>query len=158
MTQVESKKIDWLRTLESTSNFFQATVFSQNSVKSTFSLIVAMWIDFTKFCFCMFFTVQCGKTRNSLTEKKFRQITYLIISLVKAMLSRNFCEKNVRDNFCNFHSTVWKLTNFCLALQNFFNFLREINAIKVLFSKMASENSVFDQVRANLRKNDFTKS
>ena len=43
-------------------------------------------------------------------------------------------------------------------LQNFFNFLREINAIKVLFSKMASENSALDQVRANLRKNDFTKS
>ena len=29
----------------------------------------------------------------SLTEKKFRQINYLVISLVKPLLSRNFCEK-----------------------------------------------------------------
>ena len=40
----------------------------------------------------------------SLTEKKFRQIIYLVISIVKLMLSRNFCEKSVRDNFCNFHT------------------------------------------------------
>ena len=36
---------------------------------------------------------QCGKTRNYLTEKKFRQINHLVISLVKPLLSRNFCEK-----------------------------------------------------------------
>ena len=39
-----------------------------------------------------------------LTQKKFRQINYLVISLVKPLLSRNFCEKSVRENFCNFHS------------------------------------------------------
>ena len=51
---------------------------------------------------------QCGKTRNSLsfTEKKFRQKIYLVISLVKPFLSRNFCEKSVRENFCNFHHPV----------------------------------------------------
>ena len=37
-------------------------------------------------------TPQCGK-KISLTEQKFRQITYLIISSVKPLLSRNFCEK-----------------------------------------------------------------
>ena len=36
--------------------------------------------------------------------KKIRQISYLVISLVKPLLSRNFCEKSVRDDFCNFHS------------------------------------------------------
>ena len=35
-------------------------------------------------------------------RKKFRQI-YLVFSLVKLLLSRNFCEKSVRENFCNFH-------------------------------------------------------
>ena len=40
----------------------------------------------------------------SLTEKKFRQINYLVISLVKPLLSRNFCQKSVRENFCNFHT------------------------------------------------------
>ena len=34
----------------------------------------------------------------------FRQITYLVISLVKVLLSRNFCQKLVRVNFRNFHS------------------------------------------------------
>ena len=31
----------------------------------------------------------------SLTEKKIRQINYLVISLVKPLLSRNFCKKGV---------------------------------------------------------------
>ena len=44
----------------------------------------------------------------SLTEKKFRQISYLVISLVKPLLSRNVCQKSVRDNFCNFHNVQAK--------------------------------------------------
>ena len=58
------------------------------------------------------FTVtQCRKTRNSLSllENFFRQINYLVISLVKPLLSRNFCEKSVRENFCNFHTVVLQL-------------------------------------------------
>ena len=35
-----------------------------------------------------------------------------------------------------------------------FKFLRENNTLKVLFSKMASANSILDQVGANLRKFD----
>ena len=31
-----------------------------------------------------------------LTEKRFRQINYLVISLVKLLLSRNLCQKRVR--------------------------------------------------------------
>ena len=38
----------------------------------------------------------------NLTEKKFRQIK-LVISLVKPLLSRNFCQKCVRVNFRNFY-------------------------------------------------------
>ena len=33
----------------------------------------------------------------SLTEKLFRQINYLVISLVKPLLSRNFCKKSERE-------------------------------------------------------------
>ena len=43
--------------------------------------------------------------KNALTGKKFRQINALVISL-KPLLSRNFCGKSVRENFCIFH-TVW---------------------------------------------------
>ena len=32
----------------------------------------------------------------SLTDKKFRQINSLVISLVKTLLSRNFCQKKAR--------------------------------------------------------------
>ena len=40
----------------------------------------------------------------SLTEKKFRQINYLVFLFVKPLLSQNFCEKSVRENVCNFHT------------------------------------------------------
>ena len=42
--------------------------------------------------------------RFTLTEKIFRQINYLVILLVKPLLSRNFCQKRVRVNFRNFHT------------------------------------------------------
>ena len=40
----------------------------------------------------------------TLTEKIFRQINSLVISLVKSLFSRNFCQKSVRENFRNFHT------------------------------------------------------
>ena len=46
----------------------------------------------------------------------FRQINYLVISLVKLLFSRIFCGKSVRgENFCNFH-TVWKIRNFTATI------------------------------------------
>ena len=38
----------------------------------------------------------------SLTEKKFREINFLVTYLVKPLLSRNFCQKCVRKNSRNF--------------------------------------------------------
>ena len=55
----------------------------------------------------------------SLTEKKIRQITYLVISLVKPMLSRNFCKRSARENFCNFH-TVNKMLFVSVKVPLFF--------------------------------------
>ena len=54
----------------------------------------------------------------SLTEEKFRQINCLVISLVKPLLSRNFCEKSVRENFCNFHTVF---PNIRLVTINYFH-------------------------------------
>ena len=42
----------------------------------------------------------------TLANEQYRQINHLVILLVKALLSRKFCQKRVRVNFRNFHSTV----------------------------------------------------
>ena len=46
----------------------------------------------------------------TLTEKIFRQITYLLISLVKLLLSRNFCQKYAGVNSRSFHTVSCALT------------------------------------------------
>ena len=38
------------------------------------------------------------------TKKIFRQINSLVSSLVKTLVSRNFCQKSVKVNFCNYHT------------------------------------------------------
>ena len=53
---------------------------------------------------CALWSTAWKNEKFSLTEKKIRQINYLVNSLVKPLLSRNFCEKSVRENFCNFHT------------------------------------------------------
>ena len=63
-------------------------------------------------CFCVISTVwEITVWKNekfSLTKEIFRQIN----SLVKPLLSRNFCQKCVREIFCNFHTVeiypTWK--------------------------------------------------
>ena len=64
--------------------------------------------------FIILYVPQCGKTRNSLSLKKIHQINYVVLSLVKQLLSQNLCEKRVRENFYNFptleYSAVWKST------------------------------------------------
>ena len=46
----------------------------------------------------------------TLTQKFSRQISYLVILLVKSLLSRNFCQKRVRVNFRNFHTVIHGLS------------------------------------------------
>ena len=43
--------------------------------------------------FIILYVPQCGKTRNFLSLKKVSQINYVILSLVKPLLSQNLCEK-----------------------------------------------------------------
>ena len=40
----------------------------------------------------------------TLTENLFRQINSLVLSLVKALFSRNFCQKCMRESSRNFHT------------------------------------------------------
>ena len=40
----------------------------------------------------------------SLTEKIFRETNCLVLSLLKTLPSRNFCQTSVRENFRNFHT------------------------------------------------------
>ena len=64
-------------------------------------------------------------------RKKIRQITYLVISLVKILLSRNFCQKRVRVNFRNFHTVKWVLmTNQCSNTETFRDIIFEIDFTK----------------------------
>ena len=51
----------------------------------------------------LYFTVWKNE-KLTLTEKFFRQTNYLVISLVKPLLSQNFCQKCVRVNFRDFYT------------------------------------------------------
>ena len=63
-------------------------------------------LDLTKF-FHLEHSMDNVEKQEILTHgKKFRQIIYLVISLVKLLLSRNFCNKSLRENFCHFHTVV----------------------------------------------------
>ena len=54
----------------------------------------------------------------TVTHKKFRQINSLVFSLVKTLLSRNFCQRSVTVNFRNFHT---------VAVTHFWQKIRESN-------------------------------
>ena len=62
---------------------------SSNQLFSNFSIVKP--IISRNLCQVNFPHAACKKF--SLTEKKFRQINSLVISLVKPLLPRNFCEK-----------------------------------------------------------------
>ena len=81
--------------------------------------------------FAFFHAVQCAthtlwkKHKISLTQNIFREINSLVTSLIKTLLSRNFCQKTLRVNFGNFHTvthSVEKLEIHCHAI-----FFRQIN-------------------------------
>ena len=60
------------------------------------------------------------------TSKNFVKLN-LVISSVKTLLSRNFCQKSVRLNRSNFHTTLWKLRNFTATLYS--QIFRQINVL-----------------------------
>ena len=58
----------------------------------------------------------------ALTEKLFRQINSLVISLVKMLLSRNFCQRSVRERI----SVISTLLLLCALTEKIF---LEINSL-----------------------------
>ena len=81
----------------------------------------------------------------TITEKIFRQINYSAVSLVKPLLSRNFCQKSVTAiNFRNFH-TVKQLFHSELNLTGNFEF-------KIDFTKYLSK---FCNGGRNLKRKSF---
>ena len=64
---------------------------------------------------------QCGKTRNSLSSifLSFNSlVTYLVN--VKPLLSRNFCQKCVRENYRNFHTVMHSVESAEILSHTFF--------------------------------------
>ena len=64
-------------------------------------------------------------------KKIFRQNNSWFLYLVKLLLSRNFCQKCVRLNRSDFHTTVWKLRNFTAIV--FSQIFRQINVLQKNF-------------------------
>ena len=75
------------------------------------------------------------KNEKTLTQNFFRQINYLVILLVKSLFSRNFCQKRVRVNFCNFHTVLYEFKNISWnqMLSNFLSY-------NVTFAKLLSKS------------------
>ena len=63
---------------------------------------------------------QCEKTIISLLQKIFRRISVLWTFVINLLVSRNFCQKGVRINFCNFHTVLF---NDNLPVSNIFDVL-----------------------------------
>ena len=60
----------------------------------------------------------CENNRNFLLPKKYfvKSTTYLVISLVKMLLSRNLCQKRVRVNFRNFYTVLQQHVASCMQV------------------------------------------
>ena len=89
---------------------FSPTIFCKNSVKLTFhkdqlyckSIWRKIFVVGEKFPKFPARSVEISEILSH--RKKFREINSLVIHLVRPLLSRNFCQKSVRENFRNFHT------------------------------------------------------
>ena len=90
-----------------------------------FIVITLIWRNFCEKLGSIFFrqnNLQYTVWKNakfSLAEIVFREIISLVTSLVKTLLSRNFCQKCVRVNFHHFHS----FSKNSVFRKNFVNFI-----------------------------------
>ena len=84
---------------------------------------IVIYQKLSKVSYIHTYSVTVWKNKKfSLNEKIFREISYLVTSLVKPLFSRNFCQKSVRENFRNFHTVSVEMYNFSAT-----QILREIN-------------------------------
>ena len=61
----------------------------------------------------------------SLTKKKFRQINSLATYLVKSLLSRNFCQKCLRENSRNFHTVHQSLIQTVIVFLTTYHIIKQ---------------------------------
>ena len=80
---------------------------------------------------------QCGKTRNSISSKKIREIISLLTSLVKILLSRNFINPEILSRGKTFREIN------SLVISNFFN--KNVTFTKFLPIKCEREFPHFPQ-------------
>ena len=92
----------------------------------------------------MYFGTLWKLQKFTVTKKNFVKLTtYLVISLVKMLLSRNFCQKRVTVNFRNFHTVFGKPGN-CRVILFFewFIFRTSLNTLSHLTTSQWFENHV----------------
>ena len=82
-------------------SFFTVRIIEWNEVASKKVSLIIM----------VFVLLQCGKMKNLLSPKTFRQIKSSVTSWVNMLLSRNFCEKKCVSKFLVFPHCV--LVPFC---------------------------------------------
>ena len=70
--------------------------------------IHTVW-QFQDFCITEILRTVWKNAKFSLTEIFSREISSLVASLVKTLLSRDFCQKSVRENSRNFHTVNLEL-------------------------------------------------
>ena len=103
-----------------------------------FHTVIHLWIPEMLFLWSSKYTLWKFQ-EFSLTEKIFREINSLVTSLVKTLVSRNFCQKRVRENSRNFHivhCTVGKNKKFSLSKKTRSNqFFTSLFSKTVTFTK-----------------------
>ena len=98
--------------------------------------------------FWSYHTTVWKNEKFSLTEKIFRQINSLVISLVETLLSRNFCQKCVRLNRSNFHTVnTAQCGNYGNLLSHFFG----KNSVKATLLLKKVLNWWFDEKKKSVR-------
>ena len=119
-----------------TESYCHTGFFSQKFRQMKFLLkkFTINWFDGKSVAFFSFFhTHSVEKWKIYSHRNFFRQINSLVIYLVNALLSRNFCQKSVRVNFRNFHTveccTLWKFRKSFKIISQIF---REISVISTL--------------------------
>ena len=79
--------------------FFVKSILSKN-IKQTTNFTIFFFTKSSNYWNTVWHIVEKKKNgKFTLTQKIFRQINYLVILLVKPLLSRNFCQKCMRVNF-----------------------------------------------------------
>ena len=75
---------------------FSSKIFRENT--SQLTVVVKVLNNFTQLLRKNGDSTLWKLKKSNLTEKKIRQINYLVISSVKMLLSRNFCQQRNRVN------------------------------------------------------------